>query len=228
MLGPEFGVVAVKLSDKRLLPLILPLGDSAILVRFADRLDDTANRAAIALARALEAEPVSGVVEIVPNLVSVLLRYNPEQADPGAISGELRLRLSEPAKAAEPAESWAILTVFDGPDVESVAALLGLSPDDFVAAHNGMPLRVLATGFAPGFVYCGMHGADLVVPRRASVRSSVAAGSILFAAGQTALTATELPTGWHVIGRTDFRNFDSMSASPTRLKAGDSVRFVTA
>lgn len=202
----------------------MPLGDSAILVRFGSRLTDAANRAAIALSSRLELDPLQGVVEVMPNLVSVLLRYDPMTASPSVIQGELRLRLFGLARAEAEPKLWVIPTAFDGPDVDEAAAALGMGREAFLAAHNATPLRVLATGFAPGFVYCGMHE-QLVLPRRTSVRPSVPAGSVLFAAGQTAITATEMPTGWHVIGRTDFRNFEPFSAQPTRLRAGDLVRF---
>jgi inhibitor of KinA len=84
---------------------------------------------------------------------------------------------------------------------------------------------VLATGFAPGFVYCGFHESALRTPRRAAVRPPVAPGSVLFAAGQTAIAATPVPTGWHLIGRTDFINFDAGRSPPTRLREGDLVAF---
>jgi inhibitor of KinA len=100
-----------------------------------------------------------------------------------------------------------------------------LSRDAFVERHCAAPLRVLATGFAPGFVYLGFHEEALRVPRRAAVRGRVPAGTVLFAAGQTAITSTDIPTGWHVIGRTGFRNFDPEVLPPTRLAAGDTVRF---
>jgi inhibitor of KinA len=94
-----------------------------------------------------------------------------------------------------------------------------------VSQHDAFPLRILATGFAPGFVYCGFHGETLTLPRRSAVRAMVPAGSVLFAAGQTAIAATDIPTGWHVIGWTDFTNFDPNMTPPTRLRAGDHVVF---
>ena len=139
-------------------PTIVPLGDSALLVRFGTRLTDPANRAAIALADLLES----------------------------------------------------------------------MSRADFISQHNAQALRVLATGFAPGFVYCGLHADDLIVPRRAAVRAAVPPGTVLFAAGQTAITATELPTGWHILGHTDFTNFDPGTTPATQLKGGDHVRFTVA
>lgn len=211
-------------TDTFPMPTIVPLGDAALLVRFGTRMTDPANRAAIALAALLERAPLDGVVEVVPSLVSVLLRCDPLAASD--IAGELRLRLfSLDASVDAPARDWTIPVRFDGPDLEEVASGLGLTAAAFIAAHNAKKLRVLATGFAPGFVYCGLHADELVLPRRAEVRPMVPPGTVLFAAGQTAITATELPTGWHVIGRTDFSNFDPTAEPPTKFSAGDYLRF---
>ena len=206
-------------------PTIVTLGDSALLVRFGSTLTDAANRAAIALALALDRQPIDGVLEVVPNLVSVLLRYDPLRSPPAAIAGELRLRLVLTTHETPETAHWTLPAVFDGPDLEAVASAVGMAPERFVAAHNARALRVLATGFAPGFVYCGLHPESLVVPRRTSVRPLVPAGSVLFAAGQTAIASTDMPTGWHVIGRTDFANFEPAADPPTRLAAGDMVTF---
>lgn len=207
-------------------PTIIPLGDSGLLVRFGTVLTDAANRAAIALALALDRTPIAGVTEVVPNLVSVLLRYDPGVGpSPASIAGELRLRLFALCDGAPRTAHWTIPVRFDGPDLEAVSAALGMPAERFVAAHNAHPLRVLATGFAPGFVYCGLHPDDMVLPRRTEVRPAVPPGSVLFAAGQTAMTATEMPTGWHVIGHADFANFDPTREPPTRLSAGDTITF---
>ena len=209
-----------------LIPTLLPLGDRALLVRFSMELSDAANQAAIALARRLAAEPLEGVAEIAPGLVSVLLRLGPG-ADFGRLAGELRLRLRAEPEALAGAERR-VAVRFDGEDIGEVAEKLGLSVAEFIARHNAAPLRVLATGFAPGFVYCGFHAEDLIVPRREAVRPMVPAGTVLFAAGQTAIAATPIRTGWHVVGRTEFQNFDPSSEPPTALAPGDSVSFEAA
>ncbi|UYO00127.1 MAG: carboxyltransferase domain-containing protein [Devosia sp.] len=209
--------------------MLSPLGDSAIMVRFGLVLDDGANRDAIRFAQAVSADPVSGVVEVVPSLVSVLVRYDARAISFDRLRGELTLRIGR-----QPDEERCSLWTMDidfggeaGPDLNEAAESLGMNSAAFIARHNREPLRVLTTGFAPGFVYCGFHGEDMVLPRRQTVRASVPAGSILFAAGQTAVTATDLPTGWHVIGSTDFRNFDASREPPTQLRAGDRVQFRT-
>jgi KipI family sensor histidine kinase inhibitor len=207
------------------LPLILPLGDHGLLVRFSDTLSEAANVAAVALARRAEAAGLPGVEEVVPNLVSVLLRYNPAQIGFDRLAGEVRLLVSAPAGVSSGGTEHLVPIVFDGDDVDEVASLLGLERPAFIAAHCAGPLRVLATGFAPGFVYTGFHAESLHVPRRAEVRRQVPAGTVLFAARQTAIASTAIPTGWHVIGHTSLRNFDPALSPPTRLQAGDTVRF---
>ncbi len=208
------------------MPTILPLGDAAVLVRFGDSLSEAANRQAIAFAARLDADMPEGVEEIAPGLVSVLLRTRPG-TDLWRLSGELRLRIGE-RPVAPIGNSWSIPVVFDGEDLMEVCGRLKLAPGAFVVRHNGTPLRVLATGFAPGFVYCGFHSPAMVVPRREQVRPMVPAGTVLFAAGQTAITATPIRTGWHVIGRTIFQNFDPDETPPTAFAPGDTVEFTVA
>ncbi|MBE7731825.1 5-oxoprolinase subunit B family protein [Devosia faecipullorum] len=205
---------------------IVPLGDHAMLVQFGSTMDDGANRRAQVLARALLADPIAGAIEIVPSLVSVLVRYDPGRVGPVRLASEIGLRLSK--KADSSVTTHRISVRFggaDGPDLEDLAAGLKLGPAEFIKQHCAAPLRILATGFAPGFVYCGFHPPGLNVPRRQQVRPRVPAGSVLFAAGQTAIAATDIPTGWHVIGRTEFRNFDPELMPPTQLVAGDEVLF---
>lgn len=216
---------------REIVPTLMPLGDRGLLVRFAHRLDDAANRAASSFARIAADAGLPGVVEIVPNLVSVLLRYDPTRVGFAALAGEVRLLVGRGDSETEAAATHTLAVRFgsdEGPDLEEVAAELAMTPEQFIDAHNASSLRVLSTGFAPGFVYCGMHPEGLHVPRRTVIRRSVPPGSILFAAGQTSIAATAIPTGWHIIGRTDFRNFDPDAMPPTQLRAGDAIAFEAA
>jgi KipI family sensor histidine kinase inhibitor len=205
-------------------PTLLPLGDRALLVRFSTELSDEANLATLAMTRRLEATTIDGVEEVAAGLVSIFLRLR-SAADFVRVRGEIMLLIADEGEGALAPTAHAVPAWFDGEDLLEVAERLAMTPGAFVERHNDRPLRVLATGFAPGFVYCGFHSDDLVVPRRESVRAMVPAGALLFAAGQTAIAATPVRTGWHVIGRTSFQNFDPATRPPTRLRAGDLVAF---
>ncbi len=113
----------------------------------------------------------------------------------------------------------------DGPDLESAAWTLGLTPDDLVATHTAEPYRVMMIGFAPGFPYIGPLPAALHIPRRSTPRSAVPAGSVAIAAGLSGIYPARLPGGWHLIGRTDMRLFDPQARPPVALAAGDLVQF---
>ncbi len=207
---------------------ITPLGDEALLVRFAFELNDSANQKSIEFAQFLKTQNLPYVQEITASLVSVLVRYDNRKINFSKLSGLLRLALSQPIKLLkENSQTHVIEVNFEGEDLPLVAELVGMSVGEFIKQHNIKPLRVLTTGFAPGFVYCGMHKKELFVERREQIRKSVAAGAIIFAAGQSAITATSIPTGWHVIGSTDFINFDISKNPPTKINAGDYVSFVS-
>jgi KipI family sensor histidine kinase inhibitor len=95
-----------------------------------------------------------------------------------------------------------------------------------VEAHAGREYLVYCVGFAPGFTYCGAIPDQLVVPRLASPRLRVSAGSIGIAGRQTGIYAVESPGGWNLIGRTSLRLFDPVADPPARFKPGDRLRFI--
>jgi KipI family sensor histidine kinase inhibitor len=116
----------------------------------------------------------------------------------------------------------------DGPDLEAVAAEVGLRPSEVVELHAGTVYEVLFLGFAPGFAYLGEVHARLVVPRLATPRVRVPAGSVAIAGAMTAVYPQASPGGWRILGRTDTVMFDPGAAPPARFRPGDRVRFVPA
>lgn len=117
-------------------------------------------------------------------------------------------------------------TRYDGPDLDAVAAIWGVSADVVVEIHT-QPLYVVAfCGFAPGFAYCSGLPPERAVPRRSSPRSRVDAGSVALADVYTGVYPTASPGGWQVIGRTDASLWDLSRDEPALLTPGTAVRFV--
>ncbi len=113
---------------------------------------------------------------------------------------------------------------YDGDDLEDVAARLGLTVDAVIDRHSGRVYEVLHLGFLPGFAYLGPLDDALVLPRRASPRAKVPAGSVAIAGARTGIYPLASPGGWHILGRAlDFRPFDPIDGA--RLRLGDRVRF---
>ena len=106
-----------------------------------------------------------------------------------------------------------------------VAKKAELEPEEVARRHAAGEYRVLMMGFAPGHAYMGGLDPKLAVPRRASPRAVVPAGSVAIANEQTVVYPYAISGGWNVIGRTPMVLFDAKRARPSLLWPGDRVRF---
>ena len=115
--------------------------------------------------------------------------------------------------------------VYDGEDLAAVAAASGLSVDEVIALHSGALYRCDFCGFAPGFAYLSGLDPLLHLPRRATPRTSVPAGSVAIAGPYTAVYPSASPGGWHLLGRTDATLWDLDADPPSPITPGTTVRF---
>jgi KipI family sensor histidine kinase inhibitor len=206
-----------------------PMGDAALLAEAAGDDHEAANRAALAAAAALEAAAPPWLTAAVPAIASLLVCFEPLAVDHAAVELELRALLGRAATSVAPGKLVEVAVSYggaDGPDLEAVAAALGITADEVVALHTATPLRVMMIGFAPGYPYIGPLPAALRLPRRSTPREAVPAGSVAIAAGLSGIYPTRLPGGWHLIGRTTARLFDPEADPPALLAPGDLVQFL--
>ena len=196
---------------------VTPYGDRALLVEVPDP-------AAVAAVRAaLEAGPLPGQRDLVPaaRTVLVVLDRQPSDLDLATLR-----RLSPAAPAPDRGTAAVELpVVFDGEDLADVAGLTGRSVADVVAALTSPELTVAFCGFAPGFGYLTGLPDDLHVPRRATPRTRVPAGSVALAGPYAGVYPQASPGGWQLVGRTDAVLFDVDRDPPALLSPGTVVRF---
>ncbi|HEY9286796.1 MAG TPA: 5-oxoprolinase subunit PxpB [Candidatus Dormibacteraeota bacterium] len=202
-----------------------PAGDQALLVRLGTSIDAAVLCEVLALEQALKDLRLSGLKNMVPAYASLLCQYDSEQI--AATQLEERIRSLEGMLApVELAGDLAeIPTKYDGPDLAEVAEKTGLTARQVIDRHAERSYLVYCVGFAPGFTYCGELDQRLALPRRASPRVKVPAGSVAIAGRQTGIYAVGSPGGWHLIGRTDAVLFDPRANPPARFKPGDRIRF---
>jgi KipI family sensor histidine kinase inhibitor len=196
---------------------VLPYGDRALLVEVAG-LDAVA-----ALHAALRRSPLRGQRELVPaaRTVLVVLDRPPAETDVSRLRG---LALTDAPPAADvPAVDLPV--VFDGPDLSEVATATGRAVDALIATLTDTEFTVAFGGFAPGFGYLAGLPADLHVPRRATPRTRVPAGSVGLAGPFAGVYPRASPGGWQLVGRTDAVLFDVDRDPPALLVPGARVRF---
>jgi KipI family sensor histidine kinase inhibitor len=198
---------------------VLPSGSTALLVE-VDGLDEV-----LGLYAALTAEPVEGVVDVVPAARTVLLVTDPEVTTLAAVEQAVR-RTPPRTGRREGGELVELPVVYDGADLDDVAVHLGVDPGEVVRRHTGTEWTVAFCGFAPGFGYLTPDGEPWHVPRRDSPRTRVPPGSVALAGEFSGVYPRESPGGWQLVGRTDVPVFDVDRDPAALLRPGVRVRFV--
>jgi KipI family sensor histidine kinase inhibitor len=206
---------------------LLPVGDTAMTVEFGRGISADVNGQALAFAQALRAQDWPGVLDIVPAYASVTIHVDPWQLPISRLSERLRSQVFEPP-AGSPGRTHHIPVVYGGewgPDLADVAAFARRSLDETIQLHHSPLYRVYMLGFSPGFPYMGLVPASIAMPRLATPRTVVPAGSVGIAESQTGVYPAATPGGWRIIGRTPVRLFQPQSSVPFLLSPGDSVQF---
>ncbi len=210
------------------------LGECALLIGVEDA------AAARRLTAALHEGGLGGAVprEVVGGLATVLVTLAPDGEDPDALRERLAELVAAVASARErggpegdepggdgrPVVS--IPTLFDGPDLDEVAAWAGGTASSVIERLTARVLTVEAVGFSPGFAYlAGLPEEMAAVPRRSSPRPVVPAGSVAVAGGYAAVYPSPSPGGWQLLGRTEEALFSPLDPPYARLAPGDRVQF---
>jgi inhibitor of KinA len=210
-------------------PKIKPSGDSALLVEFENRIDPEVNRSVRALALTIESDRPPGVQEILPAYRTLMVTYDPLQIEYPLLGDKIRGWLSRSERISLPPKRlFRLPTVYGGshgPDLERVTQLLHLPSEEVIGIFSQTRFLVYFIGFICGLAYLGGMPENLRVPRLATPRTLVPAGSVGFAGGQANAIATDQPSGFNYIGRTFVVLYDPAVFPPIPFVAGDEVIF---
>lgn len=211
----------------------VPLGDASLLIEVEREISLATTQRVMRLAEALSRRRLPGVYDIVPAFTTIGVHFDPAQVgghDPfGRVVEWIRqTELGAEPERAQGRQTWEIPVIYGGlagPDLEAWAGHVGMSPAAVVAQHCGTVFTVGAVGFSPGFPYLLGLPEHLTMPRRATPRVSVPAGSVAIGGRFTGIYPSTTPGGWNLIGTTDEVFFNAHAEPPTRLRVGDHVRF---
>lgn len=208
-------------------PLLIAVGEDGLLVEFEAEISVRVNRKVRRLAFGIEQRGIGGVVEVVPAYRSLMVYFDPESTDLTALGDEVdRLAAGiEPVELPEP-RLYRVPAVYDsehGPDLERVAAAAGMSPDEVVAEFSTRRYPVYCLGFLCCLAYLGGVPERLRLPRLATPRTRLPAGSVGIAGEQAVMLPIDQPSGFHYLGRTFVTLYDPRHSPPTPVRPGDLV-----
>jgi KipI family sensor histidine kinase inhibitor len=170
--------------------------------------------------RAVRAADIA--VDSVPGWSTLLVTTD---GDPAELRRHLTA-LSVPGDEATAGRLHEIPVRYDGADLTDVALACALSIDEVIRLHGSVDYTVAFLGFSRGFPYLAGLPDQLQLPRRATPRTRVPAGSVAIARDQCGIYPAESPGGWQLLGRTSVTLFDPAADPPTALEPGDRVRFI--
>ncbi|SDW42728.1 5-oxoprolinase subunit PxpB [Paenibacillus sp. CF384] len=208
---------------------IRPLGDRALVV-ILDNEGQEGERWLLAagMAELLREAGRTWLVDAVPAYDTVTVVYGGFDYEGTAADVERILLGTRHSYAAEPRliEIPVCYGGRYGPDLAACASRAGMTEASFVSCHASAEYRVAMIGFMPGFPYLTGLPDELRQPRLSVPRSSVPAGAVGIAGGQTGIYPLSTPGGWQLIGLTPLRLFDPKRSEPFLLRMGDALRFV--
>ena len=201
-----------------------PLGESAWLVYLPDE------PAAVRLAARIRELAPEWLEDVVPAYASVGVYFDAERIDSVAVADFIaKAQTSPPSPLSEAERGDRTITIpvcyERGPDLLAVASHLKITPEAVIALHTSTNFTVHAIGFVPGFPYMGYLPPELSgVPRLASPRTRVEAGSVGLTGRQTGIYSLPRPGGWHLIGQTPVTLVD-VAEGFFPLRVGDRISF---
>jgi inhibitor of KinA len=209
-------------------PRYTAVSDCGVLVELATKVSDAANDAVIALDHAIRSAQLTGVTELVPAFVNLLVVFDPLVTDHQLVEAELRSVVPASRDEAEGGRRHVVSVCYEdqfAPDLAAVAAATDLSVETVINTHLAAKFRVAMYGFAPGYAYMSGTPAAIQVPRKSAPVRGIAADSVIIAGPQCLITTIEMPTGWSVIGRSATQVLRPTEAAPFLFDVGDQVSF---
>ena len=217
---------------------IFPLGDSALVIEFGDKIDVEINKRVGRLFKKLKEIEDPIITDLVPAYSSLAVYFNLFVLQQEKLGNESSFDLMADfiesmalEDEEEPEENRGLIEIpvcyisSFGSDLAISAQHKDLSIEQFIEIHTSLVYRVFMIGFLPGFPYMGEIDERIALPRKVIPRKEVPAGSVGIAGRQTGIYPLSSPGGWQIIGRTPVCLFNKNNHRPVLLQAGDEVKF---
>lgn len=232
-----------------------PGGDRAIEVELADVMDFGVNFTVHRLVAAVKEARISAVEDIIPELASFQVTYDPDEMPYAALTAEIAAIYERIGRSVTGTLRSRLITIpvlyFDEltsacvdayrrenpekmQDVDLVCELNGMSSrEELARVHSGTEYWVAALGFWPGL--CSLlplkPGHRITAPKYNPPRTDTPKGAIGIGGALTCIYPDDTPGGYQLIGHTPTPTYDGRQRLPdfrnslALFRAGDRVRF---
>jgi urea carboxylase len=237
-------------------PRFAPGGDRYIEVELGDEMGFELNFRVHTLVAAIRAASISGIVELIPEMASLQVSYDPERIGYADVTREIRVLAANAGSQADVeldsrlfyvpvlyCDPWTAECVDDyrakvadkTPDPDFLCEVNGLSSRrELIRIHAGTEYWVASLGFWPGL--CSLIPLDpahnLIAPKYNPPRTWTPKGTIGIGGSITCIYPDRTPGGYQIFGRTPMPIWDrqqklaAFKHDLALFQAGDRVRFI--
>ncbi len=211
-------------------PIIHTIGDQALMIMFGDGYSKQVNSKVLEFDRKLSQADFCWIVEVVPAIRSLLVTIDPLYIEMQKAEHLIREQINTQQESIiKTATRRFEIPVCYGsqysPDLEHVSLQTGVNKEKLIELHCSCDLSVACLGFSPGLAYLAELPEEFNLPRKVSYNATALPGSVLVANRQTVFTATAIPTGWSIIGRSPVIGFRLNQSPHFLFQPGDEIRF---
>lgn len=209
---------------------ITPISEGTLIVEFSAVISTETTQMIADFVTYIQQQYGSFIIDIVPSYTKVMLQYklggcNFEHLQQSCQYWYQDYDIDHRSKVVT-IHHLAVYYHSDvGPDLQPLAASRKLSVGAVIELHSGQTYDVGAIGFAPGFAFLSTVDSRIAVPRHATPRQYVPAGSVGIADQQTAIYPQHSPGGWHIIGNCPQSLFEADTYPQSCFSIGDKVKF---
>lgn len=206
----------------------IPVGESAMLINFADKIDIRENVLIHKVVKALKKQ-INIIETITPAYSSILINFNACMITYREINEKVNqiLTVFDTSSQDEQVKVIEIPVCYDDEfaiDIKEIAEFGNMSIADLIKLHTRDNYFIYMLGFMPCYPYLGTTPDRIGIPRLETPRGKVPAGSVALAGKQAGIYPVESPGGWHIIGRTPIVLYNPEEPQ-ARYEAGNYLHF---
>ena len=207
------------------------IGDCGIVCDFGDEVNQKINNNVIKLFHYVKKQVLKGnlkgILNYTPSYNKLIISFDLKKINSSTIIDFLKSVDFSKINISQNKKEWEIPICYDFEmDIENISKALNIDKNEIINIHLKTIFFIYMVGFIPGHPFMGDLDSKLFLNRLKTPRVKIPAGSVGIVEKFCNIYPYESPGGWHIIGRTPTKLFNTKdNANPCLLSPGDIVKF---
>jgi len=207
------------------------IGDCGIVCDFGNEVNQKVNADVIKLFHFIRKQTsegnLKGILNCAPSYNKLIINFDLKKINSLKIMDFLKSVDFSQLNLSRNKKEWTIPICYDfAMDLENISKTLKIDINEIIKIHLNTTFFIYMIGFIPGHPFMGDLDKKLFLNRLRTPRVKIPSGSVGIVEKFCNIYPYESPGGWHIIGRTSTKLFNTEdNSNPCLLSPGDTVKF---